>query len=108
MSSQSQSKRHLETASSLVRARGTGRTGVRASPISTGLPRVLIPSYAVSIAHRLYPQLPAGDTSYDPASAKYMVRYVPDKERKLLGIKFKTMEETTKDTLEDCKSRGWL
>ena len=53
-------------------------------------------------------RLPAGDTTYDPAKAEYNVCYVPDKERKLLGIKFKSMEETTKDTLEDFQGRGWL
>ncbi|KAI8986793.1 NAD(P)-binding protein [Trametes punicea] len=62
----------------------------------------------VSIAHRLDSHLPAGNTSYDPQKTVHLVRYAPDKERRLLGIKFRTMEETTKDTLEDFKARGWL
>lgn len=62
----------------------------------------------VDVAHRLYPSLPAGNSSYDSATAVHLIRYSPDKERKLLGIKFKILEETTKDTLDDFKARGWL
>ncbi|KAI1798371.1 NAD(P)-binding protein [Ganoderma leucocontextum] len=62
----------------------------------------------VNVAHRLYPSLPAGNPSYDPTTALHLIRYYPDKERKLLGIKFKTLEETAKDTLDDFKARGWL
>ena len=62
----------------------------------------------MSIAHRLYPQLPAGNTKYDPGRATHYIVYVPDKQRKLLGVPFRTMEETTKDTIEDFKTRGWL
>ena len=63
---------------------------------------------SVNIAHRLYPSLPAGNTSYNPATAVHLVRYAPEKERKLLGVKFRTIEETTKNALDDFKARGWL
>ena len=62
----------------------------------------------MSIAHRLHPQLHAGNTEYDPEKAVHFTTYVMDKQQKLLGIKFKTMEETTKDTLDDFKARGWF
>ncbi|TBU38649.1 NAD(P)-binding protein [Dichomitus squalens] len=62
----------------------------------------------VNTAHRLRPSLPAGNTSYDPATTVHLIRYSPDKERKLLGVKFRTIEETTKDTLDDFEARGWL
>ncbi|KAI9058011.1 NAD(P)-binding protein [Trametes sanguinea] len=62
----------------------------------------------VSAAHRLDSRIPAGNTSYDPTKAVHLLRYSPDKERRLLGIKFRSLEETTKDTLEDFKARGWL
>ncbi|KAI0367230.1 NAD-P-binding protein [Pilatotrama ljubarskyi] len=62
----------------------------------------------VSAAHRLDSRLPAGNTAYDPSKANHLIRYSPDKERRLLGVKFKTLEETTKDTLDDFKARGWL
>ncbi|CDO69083.1 hypothetical protein BN946_scf184992.g32 [Trametes cinnabarina] len=62
----------------------------------------------VSAAHHLDSRIPAGNTSYDPAKAVHLIRYSPDKERRLLGIDFRSLEETTKDTLEDFKARGWL
>ena len=63
---------------------------------------------SVNIAHRLCPSLPAGNASYDPATVVHLTSYSPDKERMLLGINFRTIEETTKDTLDDFKARGWL
>ncbi|KAI0777496.1 NAD(P)-binding protein [Trametes elegans] len=62
----------------------------------------------VSAAHRVDSSLPAGNTSYDPSKATHLIQYAPEKQRKLLGIKFRTLEETTKDTIEDFKARGWL
>lgn len=69
---------------------------------------ILTCTTTVLVAHRLYPQLPAGNTTYDPAKATHFIQYAPDKQRKLLGVPFRTFEETTKDTLEDFKARGWL
>ncbi|KAH9918743.1 NAD(P)-binding protein [Epithele typhae] len=62
----------------------------------------------VTIAHKLYPEIQEGDTSYDPEKATYAIRYVPDKERELLKTPFRSMEETTKDILDDFKAKGWL
>ena len=62
----------------------------------------------MSAAHRLDSRLPAGNTSYDPTKANHLIRYAPEKQQKLLGTKFRTLEETTKDTLDDFKARGWL
>lgn len=62
----------------------------------------------MNIAHRLYPQLPAGNTDYDPSTAAHQQMYDTTKERKLLNIKFRSKEEMTKDTLEDFKARGWF
>ena len=62
----------------------------------------------MGVAHRLYPKLPAGNTSYDPAKAVHMLSYDTSKERRLFGIKYHTVEETTKDMLEDFVKRGWL
>ena len=56
----------------------------------------------------MYPKLPAGNTSYDPSKAVHMLSYDTSKQRKLFGIKFYTVEESTKDTLDDFKARGWL
>ncbi len=62
----------------------------------------------VNVAHRLYPQLPAGDTDFNAATAVYFQAYDTSKVRKLFGIKFHTMEEMVKDSLEDFKARGWI
>ena len=62
----------------------------------------------MNAAHRFYPKLPAGNTSYDPSKAVHMLSYDTSKQRKLFGIKFYTVEESTKDTLDDFKARGWL
>ncbi|KAI0635002.1 NAD-P-binding protein [Trametes polyzona] len=62
----------------------------------------------VNAAHKLNPKIPAGNTSYDPAKATHLFQYAPDKQRRILGVPFRSLEETTKDTLEDFKARGWL
>ncbi|OJT14835.1 hypothetical protein TRAPUB_8629 [Trametes pubescens] len=62
----------------------------------------------VSAAHRLEPKLPAGNTAYDPSKATHLFQYAPEKERRLLGVPFRTLEQTTKDILDDFKARGWL
>ncbi|TFK81176.1 NAD(P)-binding protein [Polyporus arcularius HHB13444] len=62
----------------------------------------------VSIAHRLHPQLHAGNTEYNPAKAVHYTNYVTDKQRKLLPIKYRTIEELTGDTLENFQARGWF
>ncbi len=64
--------------------------------------------FPVTAAHKYYPNLPAGNTEYDPAKATHYLVYAPEKQQRLLGIKFRTLEETTKDTLDDFKARGWL
>ncbi|OSD07838.1 NAD-P-binding protein [Trametes coccinea BRFM310] len=62
----------------------------------------------VSAAHRFDNRLPAGNKSYDPTKAVHLIQYSPDKERRILGIQFRSLEETTKDTIDDFKARGWL
>ncbi|KAF5347603.1 hypothetical protein D9756_010684 [Leucocoprinus leucothites] len=37
----------------------------------------------------------------------YMIQYDTAKEKRILGIKLKTKEETTRDTLENLAARGW-
>ncbi|KAI9057999.1 hypothetical protein FKP32DRAFT_1290095 [Trametes sanguinea] len=62
----------------------------------------------VSIAHRLDGRIPEGNTSYNPSEAYHPVIYNSNKTIRELGMKYRSMEETTKDILEDCKERGWL
>lgn len=37
----------------------------------------------------------------------YKIRFNQEKQEKLLGLRFRTKEETTKDILEDFSKRGW-
>lgn len=69
-----------------------------------------IPSYPVDVASSIQPyplpnHLPAkGVPGLDKS---YNIQYNTEKEKGILGIKFKTLEETTRDTLEDFAARGW-
>ncbi|KAI9058001.1 NAD-P-binding protein [Trametes sanguinea] len=62
----------------------------------------------VSAAHQLADKIPAGNTSYDPSKAQHLVVYDNRKAIQALGIKYRTLNELTKDTVEDLKARGWL
>ncbi|KAI0367231.1 D-lactaldehyde dehydrogenase [Pilatotrama ljubarskyi] len=62
----------------------------------------------VNAARRYSEKIPPGDPSYDPSKAVYPTKYNTKKARRILGIEFRSLEETTKDSLEDFKSRGWL
>ena len=62
----------------------------------------------VSAAHRLSNKIPAGNTSYDPSKAQHLLRYDNSKSIRILGIKYHTIDELTKDTVEDFKAKGWL
>ncbi|KIP03371.1 hypothetical protein PHLGIDRAFT_94911 [Phlebiopsis gigantea 11061_1 CR5-6] len=61
----------------------------------------------VSAAHKFDPSLPAGNVPYDPATAKYHVRYDNSKSQQILGLNYHTIEECTVDTLEQFKEKGW-
>ena len=63
---------------------------------------------SVNAARKYYSSIPAGNTEYDPAKATHYIQYAPEKQQQLLGVKFKTLEETAKDSLDDLKARGWL
>lgn len=48
------------------------------------------------------------DESYDPKKATHVIRYDTSKAAKLLGLKYHSIEEGTKDMVEDFKARGWI
>ncbi|KAI0746587.1 NAD(P)-binding protein [Daedaleopsis nitida] len=62
----------------------------------------------VDVAHRWDEKLPAGDPSFKEDGVVYSVEYNREKSQRVLGMKYRTLEETTKDTLEDYRGRGWL
>lgn len=64
-------------------------------------------SLLVLAARKIDPSLPAGNTSYVPEKAVHLNRFVGSRARDILGIKYHTMEETSRDSLADFKARGW-
>ena len=51
--------------------------------------------------------MPAGNVPYDPATAKYHVRYDNSKSQRILGLTYRTIDECTVDTLKQFKEKGW-
>ncbi|KAI0674143.1 NAD-P-binding protein [Trametes maxima] len=63
----------------------------------------------VSTAHRLEPRkIPPGDEAYNQSAAIHFVQYVVDKQRRLLGMQFHSLEETSRDMLDQFISNKWL
>ncbi|KAI0659011.1 D-lactaldehyde dehydrogenase [Cubamyces menziesii] len=52
-------------------------------------------------------KIPVGEP-YDPSKVEFPVRYNSEKSRRILGIEYRSLEETAKDTIEDYKVKGWL
>ncbi|KAI0827004.1 NAD-P-binding protein [Trametes gibbosa] len=105
----------VQTAGSFVDVRDIAQAHVLAllKPDAAGS-RLIISSDAykwqdwVNAAHKIEPSLPAGNTSYDRSKAIFPSTYDHSRAITTLGLKFRTIAETTKDTLEDFKARGWL
>ena len=63
--------------------------------------------HAVLLASRLSDKARPPEGSYDP-EAEHTNRQNVAEAQRLLGMTYSCMEETTRDTLEDWKSHGWL
>jgi len=53
-------------------------------------------------------KLSKGVSNYDPSKVTHYRYYSTEKREKILGIKVKSKEESTRDTLADFKARGWI
>ena len=53
-------------------------------------------------------KLSKGVSGYDPSKVTHYVCYSSGKRERILGIKVRSKEECTRDTLKDFKSRGWI
>ncbi|CCM04250.1 uncharacterized protein FIBRA_06417 [Fibroporia radiculosa] len=62
----------------------------------------------ITAAHKVDAQLPAGDESYDPTSVTHMIQFDTSKATRIFGLKLRTLEESTRDMIEDFKARGWI
>ncbi|KAI0746586.1 NAD(P)-binding protein [Daedaleopsis nitida] len=64
--------------------------------------------YFLDTAHRLDDKIPAGDPTFKDDDPEYVITRNTEKSQRVLGLRYRTMEETTKDILADFRSRGWL
>ncbi|KAI0827009.1 D-lactaldehyde dehydrogenase [Trametes gibbosa] len=63
----------------------------------------------INAARRFSDKIPPGDVkAYDPAKICQANSYTSEKGQRILGIRYRTLEETTKDTIEDFQARGWV
>ena len=63
--------------------------------------------FVVLTAKRISDQTFTLYESYDP-SAEYISQKNTKKAREVLGLTYRSMEETTRDVLEEWKEHGWL
>lgn len=66
----------------------------------------LLSMVIVAAAHKYVPSLPAGDASIDVTKRPDIV-VDGSKSKKVLGITYRTFEETSKDTIVDLEQKGW-
>ncbi|RPD79310.1 NAD(P)-binding protein [Lentinus tigrinus ALCF2SS1-7] len=62
----------------------------------------------VNAARKFSDKIPAGDPDYNPDEAFFPARFIADKSIRILGMNYRTMDELSKDSLEDFVTRGWL
>jgi len=62
----------------------------------------------VNAARKFYPNVPVGDETYDPATTTHLTTFDTSKADLLLGLEYLTLEESTRDILEQFKSKGWI
>ena len=60
------------------------------------------------MAHSIDERLPAGDTSYDVSKATFSVRFNAAKSRRVLGLEYRSMEQTTRDIVTQFREKGWI
>ena len=65
--------------------------------------RNVAPSLGIDVS-----KLSKGVSNYDPSKVVHHVYYSTEKREKILGIKVRSVKETTRDILADLKARGWI
>lgn len=59
-------------------------------------------------AQKFYPNVSPRDETYDSENATYVFMYDTAKAARLLGLKYRSIEEVTKDIVQDFKARKWI
>lgn len=49
-----------------------------------------------------------GNASYDPSTVTHMITYDTSKAARIFGMQYMSMMDSTRDIIEDFKSRGWV
>lgn len=62
----------------------------------------------MAAAHKIDPSLPTGNTAYDPKTTVYHTCFDSSKSKRVLGLEYRTIEETTRDSLAQFKQKGWM
>ena len=57
----------------------------------------------MNVAHTIHDKLPVGNTAFDPTNPGYGYRFKASLSVELLGMKYRNMELTTRDILEQLK-----
>lgn len=70
--------------------------------------RLDLSAITANVARRYADGVSNVDDSFDPTKAPAAVTYNAEKGSRILGIRYRTVEETAKDTVEDFKAKGWL
>ncbi|PFH47275.1 hypothetical protein AMATHDRAFT_87804, partial [Amanita thiersii Skay4041] len=104
-----------DVAASLVKAMNVKEAGGERIIVNAGhyiwqdwlnIANSLTPSPIPSHAPGTEKALPVGNTEAIK-NPVYMIKYNTAKEKRILGLTYRTMEETTRDTLADYERRGW-
>lgn len=95
-----------------LQVRSTGRIGVSRSTFDHLTERLKTLFSQVDVANSLSPPAVPGKTLAvgDPGAgrkAPYMLNYDTNKEKRIFGLKYKTMEEISRDMLVEFNRRGW-
>ena len=78
------------------------RSNVSDNPLVNAA-RDAAPSLGIDVS-----KLSKGVSNYDPSKVVHHVYYSTEKREKILGIKVRSVKETTRDILADLKARGWI
>ncbi|TCD65711.1 methylglyoxal reductase (NADPH-dependent) gre2 [Steccherinum ochraceum] len=61
----------------------------------------------VLAARKIDPKLPAGNASYDPEKAVHLNVFGSTRVQDILGVTYRTKEETARDSLANLREHGW-
>ncbi|KAI0077589.1 NAD-P-binding protein [Panus rudis PR-1116 ss-1] len=61
----------------------------------------------VNAARKISPAVPAGNEEYKSENAVHKIKFDTSRSERVLGIQYRSMDETTRDILAEFEKRGW-